>query len=38
MSTVKKQLSGKKFIENYWMVVTFFLEICKTETFFTCFY
>ena len=38
MSRVKKQLSGKKFIENHWMVVIFFLEMCKTETFFACFY
>ena len=37
MSRVKKQLSGKKFIENHWMVVIFFLGMCKTETFFACF-
>ena len=27
-----------KTIKNHWMVVIFFLEICKTETFFACFY
>ena len=27
-----------KTAENHWMIVFFFLEICKTETFFACFY